>query len=104
MPIKTFRITNAGPFDDITFEFDEHVNVFVGPNNSGKSTALLALAGDGVFSFEFPRKLLHGPISGRANGKLTLFESQISLTANRRNLLDSSFSVPPFPRESRSPC
>ena len=44
MPIKTFRITNAGPFDDITFEFDEHVNVFVGPNNSGKSTALLALA------------------------------------------------------------
>ena len=44
MPIKTFRITNAGPFDDITFEFDEQVNVFVGPNNSGKSTALLALA------------------------------------------------------------
>ena len=60
MPIKTFRITNAGPFDDITFEFDEHVNVFVGPNNSGKSTALLALAGATVYPFAFPRKLLRG--------------------------------------------
>ena len=61
MPIKTFRITNAGPFDDITFEFDEHVNVFVGPNNSGKSTALLALARAVVFPFEFPWKLLRQP-------------------------------------------
>lgn len=58
MPIKTFRITNAGPFDDITFEFDERVNVFVGPNNSGKSTALLALAETTVFPFEFPQKFL----------------------------------------------
>ena len=58
MPIKTFRITNAGPFDDITFEFDEHVNVFVGPNNSGKSTALLALAEATVYPFEFPTKFI----------------------------------------------
>ena len=28
----------------IKFEFDEHVNVFVGPNASGKSTVLMALA------------------------------------------------------------
>ena len=63
MPIKTFRITNAGPFDDITFEFDEHVNVFVGPNNSGKSTVLLALARASVFPFEFPRKLLRRPVN-----------------------------------------
>jgi len=60
MPIKTFRITNAGPFDDITFEFDEHVNVFVGPNNSGKSTALLALAEVTVYPFDFPTKFLKG--------------------------------------------
>ena len=70
MPIKTFRITNAGPFDDITFEFDEHVNVFVGPNNSGKSTALLALASASVFSFEFPTKLLKKVQAERANGRL----------------------------------
>ena len=62
MPIKKFRITNAGPFDDITFEFDEQVNVFVGPNNSGKSTALLALASATVFSFRFPYKLFRGTI------------------------------------------
>ena len=61
MPVKTFRITNAGPFDDITFEFDERVNVFVGPNNSGKSTVLLALARASVYPFEFPRKLLKRP-------------------------------------------
>ena len=63
MPIKTFRITNAGPFDDITFEFDEQVNVFVGPNNSGKSTALLALATATVYPFRFPHKLLKEPLS-----------------------------------------
>ena len=28
----------------IKFKFDEHVNVFVGPNASGKSTVLMALA------------------------------------------------------------
>ena len=60
MPISKFRITNAGPFDDITFKFDEQVNVFVGPNNSGKSTALMALAAATVFSFRFPLKLLRG--------------------------------------------
>ena len=60
MPIKTFRITNVGPFDDITFEFDEHVNVFVGPNNSGKSTALLALAEATVYPFGIPKKFLKG--------------------------------------------
>ena len=58
MPIKTFRITNAGPFDDITFEFEERVNVFVGPNNSGKSTALLALAEATVYPFVFPTKFI----------------------------------------------
>ncbi len=60
MPISKFRITNAGPFDDIIFEFDEQVNVFVGPNNSGKSTALLALAEATVYPFNFPRKILKG--------------------------------------------
>ena len=58
MPIAKFRITNAGPFDDITFEFDERVNVFVGPNNSGKSTALLALAEATIYPFAFPQKFL----------------------------------------------
>ena len=73
MPIKTFRITNAGPFDDITFEFDERVNVFVGPNNSGKSTALLALAEATVYPFEFPQKFLRGP---RSEWQITLADGQ----------------------------
>ena len=60
MSIASFRFTNAGPFDDVTFEFDPQVNVFVGPNNSGKSTALMVLAEATVYPFDFPRKILKG--------------------------------------------
>ena len=58
MPLKRLRLTNLGPFDEIEFEFDEHVNVFTGPNNSGKSTALMALGEIAVYPFIMPSKLL----------------------------------------------
>ena len=58
MPIDRLRLTNVGPFDDIEFEFDPQVNVFTGPNNSGKSSALWALGGVTVYPFAFPDKLL----------------------------------------------
>src|SRR5262245_41379718 len=57
MPIRDLRVTNVGPFDDITFEFDEHINVFVGPNSSGKSTALMALADIVAYPFALPGRL-----------------------------------------------
>lgn len=57
MPISRLKFTNAGPFDEIEFECDEHVNVFVGPNNSGKSTALAVLGAIIVYPFSFPKKL-----------------------------------------------
>ena len=60
MPIEKLRLTNVGPFDDIEFEFDRRVNVFTGPNNSGKSAALWALGGVAVYPLEFPDKLLKG--------------------------------------------
>ena len=60
MPVSTLEFTNLGPFDKAAFEFDPHVNVFVGPNNCGKTTALLALAQILVGHFSLPRKLLHG--------------------------------------------
>ena len=63
MAIDTFRFTEAGPFADVTFEFDPHVNVFVGPNNSGKSTALMALARTTVYPFEFPDKIIRNASS-----------------------------------------
>lgn len=59
MTIQHFRITNVGPFDEIEFEFDAQVNVFTGPNNSGKTSALWALGDTTVYPFTFPRKLLH---------------------------------------------
>lgn len=58
MPITSLKFTNVGPFDEIEFEFDKHVNVFTGPNNSGKSTALMVLADILVFPFSTPNKLL----------------------------------------------
>src|SRR5262245_44038545 len=57
MPIRDLRVTNIGPFDDITFEFDEHINVFVGPNSSGKSTALMTLANLVTYPFALPGRL-----------------------------------------------
>ena len=58
MPITNLHVTNVGPFDEIHFEFDDHVNVFIGPNNSGKTSALCVLADVAVFPFSFPEKLL----------------------------------------------
>ena len=57
MPIRDLRVTNIGPFDDITFEFDAHINIFVGPNSSGKSTALMALADIAAYPFALPGRL-----------------------------------------------
>jgi hypothetical protein len=57
MAIRDLHVTNIGPFDDITFEFDEHINVFVGPNSSGKSTTLMTLANIVTYPFTLPGRL-----------------------------------------------
>ena len=52
MPIKSLKLSNVGPFrhrpdgtgsDGIELEFDANVNLFIGPNNVGKSTILQML-------------------------------------------------------------
>jgi len=58
MPIEKLKLKNVGPFDDIEFEFDPQVNVFTGPNNSGKSSALWALGDVTTYPFTFPKRLL----------------------------------------------
>ena len=57
MPIRDLHVTNIGPFDDMTFAFDEHINVFVGPNSSGKSTTLMTLANIVTYPFTLPGRL-----------------------------------------------
>ena len=57
MPITKLHVTDVGPFDEITLEFDNQVNVFTGPNNSGKSTLLWVLGELLVYPFTMPRKL-----------------------------------------------
>ena len=62
MPVTSLHITDVGPFDQVTVEFDPHVNVFTGPNNSGKSTLLWVLGELLVYPFTMPTRILRsGP-------------------------------------------
>ncbi len=95
MPIKGLSFTNVGPFDEVEFEFDPQVNVFTGPNNSGKSSALWVLGDIAVYPFSFPDKLLRPETS-------TTFKLQLSDSP------DSGFSgqLPmriPIPPEMQRP-
>ncbi|MBI4662390.1 MAG: AAA family ATPase [Verrucomicrobia bacterium] len=60
MPISTLEFTKLGPFDQVKFEFDPHINVLIGPNNCGKTTALLAIAETVIAPFNIPKKLYRG--------------------------------------------
>ena len=70
MPITSLYLTDFGPFEEIEFEFDRQVNVFTGPNNSGKTSALLMLAEILVYPFVAPEKLYR---SDRPKWKLHYF-------------------------------
>lgn len=57
MPVQNLEIRMLGPFEKASFEFDKQVNVFIGPNNCGKSTILMALAEAIIFPFSVPERL-----------------------------------------------
>lgn len=58
MGVSSLYFTEVGPFEEITLEFDDQVNVFTGPNNSGKSTVLWVLGELLVYPFTIPLKFL----------------------------------------------
>lgn len=70
MPVQSLYLANIGPFDEIEFVFDPHVNMFIGPNNSGKSSVLWALGDITVFPFSFPEKLLRQTQEARFRARL----------------------------------
>ncbi len=57
MPVTSLHVTEVGPFDEASLKFDQQVNVFTGPNNSGKSTILWVLGELLVYPFGMPTKL-----------------------------------------------
>ncbi|MCY4415749.1 MAG: AAA family ATPase [Chloroflexi bacterium] len=65
MYVKHLDFTNVGPFCEADSDFHPKVNVFTGPNNSGKSTVLWVLGDILVYPFGVPAKLL------RQNGPAT---------------------------------
>ena len=47
MPVKEWSISKIQPFtEEVTFNFDDHVNLFIGPNATGKSTLIRKLWAD----------------------------------------------------------
>ena len=57
MWISGLKVTDVGPFNEVELAFDRQVNVFTGPNNSGKSTLLWVLGELLVYPFLMPSKL-----------------------------------------------
>ncbi len=72
MPVTSLHISDVGPFDAIEFEFDPHLNVITGPNNSGKSTLLWVLGELLVYPFTMPSKVIR---SDRASWRLSISTS-----------------------------
>ena len=82
MHIKKLEFSNVGPFREASFDFDHQVNVFTGPNNSGKSTVLWVLGDLLVYPFAIPVKLLrsdgsatftvHTSLGGSFGGELPI--------------------------------
>ena len=63
MPTTNLHVTKVGPFEEATLEFNHQVNVFTGPNNSGKSTLLWVLGELLVYPFTMPAKVLKPSLS-----------------------------------------
>ena len=73
MPVKNLEIKMVGPFKNVNFNFDKKVNVLIGPNNCGKSTALMCLAEAIVFPFAVPKKLIRK--EGKPKMSISLWEN-----------------------------
>jgi len=96
LPVTELDLENVGPFDKIDFKFDRQVNVFVGPNNSGKTSALVALAEIVLPTFVMPRKLLRtgarfrigmrGNLGGLGHGADSSFTGGLPIDPKKDNI------------------
>ena len=56
MTIERLQFTDVGPIAEIAINFDRQLNVFTGPNNTGKSTILWVLSELLVYPFAAPSR------------------------------------------------
>ena len=82
MPITNLYFTNVGPFDKIEFEFDPQVNVFTGPNNSGKSSVLWVLGELLVYPLHYAQRKYVKPGNSQ-DWRLKLFIGKAELESYR---------------------
>jgi len=94
MPIYELDLKNLGPFDEIHLEFDPQINVFVGPNNCGKSTVQMALGDISVFGLALPIKLLRNKVAdfrvckGRTYAKKRIFKGKLPISSDTKYWTD----------------
>ena len=91
MPVTSLHITDVGPFEAITFEFDRQVNVITGPNNSGKSTLLWVLGELLVYPFTMPGRAIR---SDRASWKLNFSNAAVTESIEGKFPSDAINMVP----------
>ena len=89
MHLTRMRLGGVPPFTEpVEFEFDERVNVFVGPNASGKSRALFEI------NLAFDRESWNGTISHRIMEGMLPPAIGTTLTSNKiLNILRISKSI-----------
>lgn len=98
MPIYELDLENIGPFGRIHFDFDPQVNVFIGPNNCGKSTTQMALADIAVYGFTVPPKIIgerqasFTVVKGAPAKRKNTYHGQLPIDAESRSWPAAKFS------------
>jgi energy-coupling factor transporter ATP-binding protein EcfA2 len=95
--IKRLELTNIGPFDELTLDFEQHWNLLLGDNGVGKTSILkaIAVALSGYDAQAYAARLIK---TGRSNATICVeTHRQRYLTELFRTDSEAEMKVPPSP-------